>query len=958
DDDRELATALGACMALRGHAPAGLADAAADARYVIFERPAVERRGAAALAEAVAPLERQASAAHIDLTTVRGLADSPPDIFTHVAAWAHGADPSRRELALQALVLRQYAPLAPRHRQVARHERCQLVRFDGGAAGIVHAALCTAAAAGDHAARVELLVPMDGGDDAALRRLAERLVAMAAAGVTRACVSALNADGSRRHLTLERADETWRERTDLFGLHPETARRLSLDRLAEFVLERLDSAEGIYAFYGRSRRVPEDERIFVLAEVRAALPGQRGALHEPAFVNAFNDAVRSMRVIRGARDRWRRLHWNRITLVVRPPFSLLPETLARLADELTPATRHLGLEKIVVRLTLRESDDGRESERELVVEPRAGGGGDVAWRAPHHAPLRPASATEQRAAEARRRGLVYPYDAVRLFTGGDAGRFEEFDLGRRGGAVSVDGRPPGGNTCGIVFGLISTPTAKYPEGMTRVLVLSDPTRDLGALAVPECERLVAALDLAAVRGLPLEWVATSAGARIAMDSGTENLDATARVVRRIVRFTDAGGEINIIVAGVNVGAQSYFDALATMGATTRGILIMLPGSAMVLTGRLALEASGGVAAEDETGLGGFDRIMGPSGQAQYYARDLAAALALLLDHYRFAYRAPGEARPRRHASDDPPARSIATAPYPADDPAGFARIGDIADDDANPGRKRPFAMRPVLRALLDQDGGWLERWAAMAGAETAIVGDAHLGGHAVCVIGIESQPVPRLGPHAVDGPAEWSAGTLFPLSAKKVARGLAAASGVRPAVIVATLSGFDGSPESMRSLQLEHGAAIARAVVHFDGPLLFAVVSRYHGGAYVVFSRALNDRLHAVALAGSYASVIGGSAAATAVFSREVRARTESDARVQACREALSQARSAPRAAALSAELERLREQVALQQHGAVAREFDAVHTVDRARAVGALDAIVGIADLRRHLIERLDAVD
>jgi acetyl-CoA carboxylase carboxyltransferase component len=521
--------------------------------------------------------------------------------------------------------------------------------------------------------------------------------------------------------------------------------------------------------------------------------------------------------------------------------------------------------------------------------------------------------------------------------------------------VSVAGRAPGANAGGVVFGLISTPTAKHPEGMSRVLVLSDPTHDLGALAAPECDRLVAALDLAAARGVPLEWIATSAGARIAMDSGTENLDATARVVRRIVEFTAGGGEINLIVVGVNVGAQSYFDALATMLLHTRGILIMLPGASMVLTGRLALEASGGVAAEDEVGIGGFERIMGPNGQAQYYARDLPEAYEILLQHYHFAYRTAGEPRPRRLATDDPAQRSIAEFPYPPAEPEGFATVGEIFDDGVNPGRKRPFAMRPVMRALIDQDGGWLERWAAMAGAETAIVGDAHLGGHAVCLIGIESRNLPRLGPRANDGPEQWTGGTLFPLSSKKVARALRAASGNRPVVILANLSGFDGSPESMRLLQLEYGAEIARAVVEFDGPLLFAVVPRYHGGAYVVFSRALNDRLYAVALEGSYASVIGGSAAATAVFAREVRARSESDPRLQAARAALRAERDPVRAADQRVALQRLQDQIALEQHGAVARAFDAAHTVERARAVGSLDRIVAVAELRRCLIERLD---
>jgi hypothetical protein len=48
-------------------------------------------------------------------------------------------------------------------------------------------------------------------------------------------------------------------------------------------------------------------------------------------------------------------------------------------------------------------------------------------------------------------------------------------------------------------------------------------------------------------------------------------------------------------------------------------------------------------------------------------------------------------------------------------------------------------------------------------------------------------------------------------------------------------------PESLRNLQLEYGAEIGRAVVNFDGPIVFCVVSRYHGGAFVVFSGTLNE---------------------------------------------------------------------------------------------------------------------
>ena len=77
-----------------------------------------------------------------------------------------------------------------------------------------------------------------------------------------------------------------------------------------------------------------------------------------------------------------------------------------------------------------------------------------------------------------------------------------------------------------------------------------------------------------------------------------------------------------------------------------------------------------------------------------------------------------------------------------------------------------------------------------------------MGGWPVCLIGIDSQPLTRLGFVPADGPDQWTAGTLFPLSSKKLARAIHSASGNRPVVLLANLSGFDGSPESLRRLQL------------------------------------------------------------------------------------------------------------------------------------------------------------
>lgn len=42
------------------------------------------------------------------------------------------------------------------------------------------------------------------------------------------------------------------------------------------------------------------------------------------------------------------------------------------------------------------------------------------------------------------------------------------------------------------------------------------------------------------------------------------MDWIARVLARLVRFTQAGGEVNVVVNGINVGAQPYWNAEATM----------------------------------------------------------------------------------------------------------------------------------------------------------------------------------------------------------------------------------------------------------------------------------------------------------------------------------------------------------------------------------------------------------
>jgi len=371
---------------------------------------------------------------------------------------------------------------------------------------------------------------------------------------------------------------------------------------------------------------------------------------------------------------------------------------------------------------------------------------------------------------------------------------------------------------------------------------------------------------------------------------------------------------------------------------------------MVLTGKQALDYSGGVSAEDNIGIGGYERIMGPNGQAQYFAADLGAACRILMSWYDHTWKAPGERFPRLAITSDPRDRDVRDFPHGN----GFRTLGEVFSSTFNPGRKKPFEIRQVMGAVIDQDHPHLERWYGMRDAEIAVIWDAHLGGHPVAVLGFESKPLPRLGFVPSYGPDTWTGGTLFPLSSKKVARAINSASGNRPLVVLANLSGFDGSPESMRYWQLEYGAEIGRAVVNFKGPIVFCVVSRYHGGAFVVFSNALNDNMEVAALEGTYASVIGGAPAAAVVFAREVSQRTKKDPRILELEQAIADPERTDKAG-LRARLEEMRAAVYSEKLGEVAEEFDHIHSVQRAQKVGSVHHILPPERLRPYLIEAVE---
>ncbi len=758
-------------------------------------------------------------------------------------------------------------------------------------------------------------------------------------------------------------DAPFVEDRDYRNLHPMLAKRIDMWRYQHFTLERLPAAEDIYLFSGVAKSNPQDHRLFALAEVRDLTPAHHEETGEVTYPQLIRTGLEALAAMRSALSRYpqrARPAANRLVITVRPTWTVPKDALIRLAEQYRMLALGVGLDRLVLHIQWPDPDRDDLPVEKILLLRAMPTGVTVHMTDPGPNPVRPLTPYAQKVLTAARFGVPYPYEIVQTLTPseGDSspfppGSFQELDLDGAGGLVPVD-RPPGENTAHIVVGLLTSYTARYPEGMTRIALLSDPTQGLGNLSEPECRRINAALDHATSAGLPVEWYAVSSGALISMDSGTENMDWIALSLRRIAQFAQAGGELNVIITGMNVGGQPYWNATATMLMGCRGVLIMTPASTMVLSGKQALDISGAVSAEDNHGIGGYDRVMGPNGQAQYWAPTFEDACALLLRHYELTYVAPGERFPRRYPTSDPVDRDVRTAPHEQVQDSPFTQVGEIWDPARNAQRKLPFDMRSVMAAIADTDVEPLERWKDWRDAESAIVWDTCIGGVPVCLLGVESHRLPRTGFVPTYGPPEWTSGTLFPQASRKLARAINATGGRRPLVVLANLSGFDGSPESMRYWQLEYGAEIGRAVANTDGPIILFVVSRYHGGSFVVFSKRLNDGMEVAAVEGSFASVIGGAPAAATVFAREVRRRTEGDVRVRDARKALADFKG-DEAGPLRADLVQVAAAVQAEKLREVADEYDAIHTIERAQRVGSVDRIVSPERIRPYLIDALE---
>jgi len=751
-------------------------------------------------------------------------------------------------------------------------------------------------------------------------------------------------------------DQNWEEVLLRRGFSPLQYRELRIFRLKDFDTSILYKSEHVTLLEVKSRLNEKDIRLFAyssisVSEIVLSTSGRIKQLIE--FESALTEAAYAMRAVQ-AKHKYR-LQWNRVIIYNRSILNLRLPQMKTLERKFVKMASGLGMQRLVFYTRRIKRNEQKIRDLELIFTHVTQEQYSVSGRKPTTLPLKALDSYTSSVIRARQRNVIYPYDFIKMITFAGypilsdmpLGEFEEFDV-QNDKTVSVKGRDPGQNPSNIIFGIISNFSKKQNVHMRRVIILADPTKDLGSLAEPESKNVIAALDLAEERKIPVEWIPISSGAKINMESGTENLDWTAKTLKRIIEFTQNGGEINIIVPGINVGAQSYWNAEATMLMHTRGLLIMTDHASMLLTGKKALDFSGSVSGVNNLDIGGAEKIMGPNGQAQIRVTDIASAYKVLFNHYNLTYVEPDSQYPAPGQTTDDINRDVSLFPYRDFLGQGFEKIGDIFSSEKNPDRKKPFDIRQVMQSVIDKDCDHLERWRSMEQADTAVVWETRIGGYAAGLISIESRNIHRIGSIPFNGPEMWSGGTLFPQSSKKIARAVNAFSGHLPLVVLANLSGFDGSPESLRNMQLEYGAEIGRAIVNFKGPIIFVVIARYHGGAYVVFSKSLNSNIRSAALEGSYASVIGGAPAAAVVFPKTVSREAYKDERVPEKQKELNKGKCTPR------EYQELFNSVYNEKQKELAEKFDKIHSVERATKVGSIDNIIKASQLRPYIIEEI----
>jgi len=410
------------------------------------------------------------------------------------------------------------------------------------------------------------------------------------------------------------------------------------------------------------------------------------------------------------------------------------------------------------------------------------------------------------------------------------------------------------------------------EGQAVVAYCTDGRTMGGAIGAGGARRIARAIDLGAGKGLPVLGLWHSGGARLA--EGVESLDGIGSMFAAMVRASGRVPQISVVL-GSAAGGAAYGPALTDL-------VIMSDAGRLFVTGPDVVR---GVTGEDidMAGLGGADAHGRRSGVVHLVAPSEAAALAqarrltgLFALAGRFDPAAAGEPRDLRALLPDAP--------------------------------RRAYDVRPLVRAVLDEDGGFEEiqpRW-----APNMVIGLGRLGGRAVGVVA--NNPIRK-------------GGCLDSLSAEKASRfvRMCDALGV-PLLVLVDVPGYLPGVRQEWDGVVRRGAKLLYAFAEATVPRVTLVTRKSFGGAYIAMNSRALGATAVFAWPEAEIAVMGAEAAVGILHRRRLAAAPEPDRPALAARLA--------------------------DEHRQIAAG------VDRAVALGVVNEVIEPTTTRRRLIETFAA--
>jgi acetyl-CoA/propionyl-CoA carboxylase carboxyl transferase subunit len=329
------------------------------------------------------------------------------------------------------------------------------------------------------------------------------------------------------------------------------------------------------------------------------------------------------------------------------------------------------------------------------------------------------------------------------------------------------------------------------NGLPVIAYCTDATVMGGSLGYAGSERIVAAIDAATGEDCPVIGLWHSGGARLI--DGVESMDGVGNVFAAMTRASGRVPQISVVL-GPAAGAAAYGPALTDIVIMSAGARIFVTGPEVVhsATGeRVDIDDLGGSHAHGRKS--GLAHVVADSDDAAYRrARDLVGLLG-----------EPGRFDPDAMSGGTDPRASLPASP------------------------RRAYDVRPLVRALLDDDGagsGYCElqpKWAT-----NITVGLGRLAGRTVGVVA--NNPL-------------FKGGCLDATGAEKAARfvRMCDSFGV-PLVVVADVPGYLPGVEQEWGGVVRRGAKLLHAFAEAVVPRVTLVTRKAYGGAYIAMnSRAL-----------------------------------------------------------------------------------------------------------------------